>query len=81
MAKATSVCYISTISIFIVYLKRSRCFKSELILSNMLVNMTGKENGWKETDLLQEHINYWIKVSTDYRSLCTYLIQIYAGRL
>ncbi|KAG8740874.1 hypothetical protein FRC12_015852 [Ceratobasidium sp. 428] len=33
----------------------------ELILSNMLVNMTGKENGWKETDLLQEHLNYWIK--------------------
>lgn len=28
----------------------------------MLVNMTGKENGWKETDLLQEHMNYWIKV-------------------
>ncbi|KAG8698973.1 hypothetical protein FRC08_005593 [Ceratobasidium sp. 394] len=34
----------------------------DLILSNMLVNMTGKKNGWKETDLLQEHINYWIKV-------------------
>ncbi|KAF8595258.1 hypothetical protein BDV93DRAFT_564577 [Ceratobasidium sp. AG-I] len=34
----------------------------DLILSNMLVNMTGKENGWKETDLLQEHMNYWIKV-------------------
>ncbi|KAG8709902.1 hypothetical protein FRC08_017901 [Ceratobasidium sp. 394] len=28
----------------------------------MLVNMTGKENGWKETNLLQEHMNYWIKV-------------------
>ncbi|EUC54316.1 hypothetical protein RSOL_037700 [Rhizoctonia solani AG-3 Rhs1AP] len=34
----------------------------ELILSNMLVNTTGKKDGWKETDLLQEHINYWIKV-------------------
>ncbi|KAG9086932.1 hypothetical protein FS749_003277 [Ceratobasidium sp. UAMH 11750] len=35
---------------------------SDLILSNMLVNMTGKKDSWKETDLLQEHINYWIKV-------------------
>ncbi|KAG9095979.1 hypothetical protein FRC06_009196, partial [Ceratobasidium sp. 370] len=33
----------------------------DLILSNMLVNMTGKKNGWKEIDLLQEHMNYWIK--------------------
>ncbi|GAB1527223.1 hypothetical protein RhiTH_010398 [Rhizoctonia solani] len=28
----------------------------------MLVNMTGKKKGWKEIDLLQEHMNYWIKV-------------------
>ncbi|QRW05896.1 hypothetical protein RhiLY_04895 [Ceratobasidium sp. AG-Ba] len=28
----------------------------------MLVNMTGKQDGWKETDLLQEHMNYWIKI-------------------
>ncbi|CAE6410155.1 unnamed protein product [Rhizoctonia solani] len=34
----------------------------DLILSNMLVNMTGKEDSWKETDLLQEHMNFWIKV-------------------
>ncbi|KAG8793252.1 hypothetical protein FRC12_003389 [Ceratobasidium sp. 428] len=33
----------------------------ELVLSNMLVNMTGKKNGWKKIDLLQEHMNYWIK--------------------
>ncbi|KAG8724202.1 hypothetical protein FRC09_020863 [Ceratobasidium sp. 395] len=34
----------------------------ELVLSNMLVNMTGKKNGWKEIGLLQEHMNYWIKI-------------------
>ncbi|QRV80148.1 hypothetical protein RhiJN_08163 [Ceratobasidium sp. AG-Ba] len=34
----------------------------DLVLSNMLVNMTGNQNGWKETDLLQEHMNYWIKI-------------------
>ncbi|KAG8717784.1 hypothetical protein FRC08_006657 [Ceratobasidium sp. 394] len=28
----------------------------------MLVNMTGKENRWKETDLLQGRMTYWIKV-------------------
>ncbi|QRV94684.1 hypothetical protein RhiJN_22702 [Ceratobasidium sp. AG-Ba] len=41
---------------------RIKTVRISLILSNMLVNMTGKKNGWKEVDLLQEHMNYWIKV-------------------
>ena len=35
----------------------------KLFLHNWLVNLTGKVNGFKEVDLLQEHINFWIKVS------------------
>ncbi|KIJ25074.1 hypothetical protein M422DRAFT_273994 [Sphaerobolus stellatus SS14] len=33
----------------------------ELFLNNWLVNLSGKPNGWKEVDLLQEHQNYWNK--------------------
>ena len=36
--------------------------QSDLILANILVNTSGIPDGWKETDLLQEHLNYWIKV-------------------
>ncbi|KDQ05525.1 hypothetical protein BOTBODRAFT_122690, partial [Botryobasidium botryosum FD-172 SS1] len=32
-----------------------------LIINNLLVNMTGKPDRWKELDLLQEHMNFWIK--------------------
>ncbi|KDQ20919.1 hypothetical protein BOTBODRAFT_50953 [Botryobasidium botryosum FD-172 SS1] len=32
-----------------------------LIVNNLLVNMAGKLDGWKELDLLQEHMDYWIK--------------------
>lgn len=35
----------------------------DLVLTNILVNTTSSPTGWKETDLLQEHMNYWIKVS------------------
>ncbi|KAJ3831844.1 hypothetical protein F5878DRAFT_672513, partial [Lentinula raphanica] len=31
-------------------------------LHNWLVNVTGKENRWKEVDLLQEHQNFWAKI-------------------
>ncbi|KDN40151.1 hypothetical protein RSAG8_08351, partial [Rhizoctonia solani AG-8 WAC10335] len=37
-------------------------YGDELILANVLVNTSGNSDGWKETDLLQEHLNYWIKV-------------------
>jgi hypothetical protein len=29
---------------------------------NWLANLTGKINGFKEKDLLQEHQNFWAKV-------------------
>ncbi|KAF9568626.1 hypothetical protein CPC08DRAFT_624950 [Agrocybe pediades] len=32
-----------------------------IILNNWLVNPTGNPNSWVEVDLLQEHLNYWIK--------------------
>ena len=34
----------------------------EALLNNWLVNPSGKPHGWHELDLLQEHMNYWIKV-------------------
>ncbi|KAH9915138.1 uncharacterized protein B0H18DRAFT_1042454 [Fomitopsis serialis] len=33
----------------------------KIIMSNWLVNPTGKANAWVEVDLLQEHFNFWIK--------------------
>ncbi|KAG8914177.1 hypothetical protein FRC01_004190 [Tulasnella sp. 417] len=34
----------------------------KLVLDNWLVNTTGRGNAWVELDLLQEHLNFWIKV-------------------
>lgn len=34
----------------------------ETILDNWLVNLTGRSDGFKEVDLLQEHQNFWAKV-------------------
>ncbi|KAF6744344.1 hypothetical protein DFP72DRAFT_1177189 [Ephemerocybe angulata] len=31
-------------------------------LRNWLVNLTGRKNGFKEIDMLQEHHNFWLKV-------------------
>lgn len=36
---------------------------SDLILQNWLVNPTGTPNGFVALDLMQEHLNFWIKVS------------------
>ena len=33
------------------------------MIKNWLVNPTGKENAFVPVDLLQEHLNFWIKVS------------------
>ncbi|KZP08017.1 hypothetical protein FIBSPDRAFT_914360 [Athelia psychrophila] len=33
----------------------------KLVLDNWLLNPTGKPNSWVEVDLMQEHMNYWIK--------------------
>ncbi|KAF9564044.1 hypothetical protein CPC08DRAFT_760432 [Agrocybe pediades] len=32
-----------------------------IILDNWLLNPTGKPNSWVEVDLVQEHLNFWIK--------------------
>ncbi|KAJ3816871.1 hypothetical protein F5880DRAFT_1634205 [Lentinula raphanica] len=34
----------------------------KLFLHNWLVNLTGRANGFKEVDLLQEHSNFWVKI-------------------
>jgi hypothetical protein len=34
----------------------------EAILNNWLVNPSGKAGRWHELDLLQEHLNFWIKI-------------------
>ncbi|TFY80542.1 hypothetical protein EWM64_g3470 [Hericium alpestre] len=34
----------------------------EIVLNNWLVNPTGKPSGWVEVDLMQEHLNFWIKI-------------------
>ncbi|KZP05647.1 hypothetical protein FIBSPDRAFT_703872, partial [Athelia psychrophila] len=34
----------------------------KLVLDNWLLNPTGRPNSWVEVDLMQEHMNYWIKV-------------------
>jgi hypothetical protein len=34
----------------------------EALLNNWLVNPSGRSHGWHELDLLQEHLNFWIKV-------------------
>ncbi|KAI0054708.1 hypothetical protein BV25DRAFT_1903821 [Artomyces pyxidatus] len=33
----------------------------EVVFNNWLVNPSGKVNAWHEVDLLQEHLNFWIK--------------------
>jgi hypothetical protein len=35
---------------------------SDIVLNNWLVNPTGNPNSWVEVDLMQEHMNFWIKV-------------------
>lgn len=36
--------------------------RSDIIIKNWLVNPSGKPNSWVPVDLLQEHMNFWIKV-------------------
>jgi hypothetical protein len=36
---------------------------SHIITQNWLLNPTGKPNTFMENDLVQEHLNFWIKVS------------------
>jgi hypothetical protein len=37
------------------------CFR-KIVLNNWLLNPTGNPFSWVEADLMQEHMNYWIKV-------------------
>jgi hypothetical protein len=39
-------------------------FVRNAFLKNWLANLSGKVNGFKEMDLLQEHQNFWAKVSS-----------------
>ncbi|KAK7050002.1 hypothetical protein VNI00_005433 [Paramarasmius palmivorus] len=46
-------------------LKRIEKYPEQLrkfFLHNWLVNLTGRANGFKEVDLLQEHQNFWLKI-------------------
>lgn len=36
----------------------------EAWLVNWLANLSGKPDGFKEMDLLQEHQNFWLKVTS-----------------
>ncbi|KAJ7853799.1 hypothetical protein B0H14DRAFT_2197464, partial [Mycena olivaceomarginata] len=40
----------------------------KIVLNNWLLNPTGNPFSWVEVDLMQEHMNYWIKVSTIYQA-------------
>ena len=40
---------------------------SDAFLMNWLANLTGKLNGFKEMDLLQEHQNFWVKVDAHFQ--------------
>lgn len=44
-------------------------FRRKIVMNNWLVNPTGKTNSWVEIDLMQEHLNYWIKVTFNYTSV------------
>lgn len=38
-------------------------FYRRVVTQNWLLNPTGKTNAFVEIDLVQEHLNFWIKVS------------------
>ncbi len=47
---------------------------SDIVIKNWLVNPTGHANGFVPVDLLQEHMNLWIKVSIPLAMLSGILI-------
>ena len=63
MAKASSVRPLLFLVTGIGSVEHRICRK--IVLGNWLVNPTGKENSFVELDLMQEHLNYWIKVRRD----------------
>lgn len=46
-------------------------------MKNWLVNPTGKPNSWVPVDLLQEHMNFWIKVGSHTLQACEFVIFTY----
>lgn len=47
-------------------------------MKNWLVNPTGKPNSWVPVDLLQEHMNFWIKVNLSHEfSSTTHIFQTF----
>lgn len=34
----------------------------DIIFNNWLLNPSGKPNSWVKVDIMQEHMNFWIKV-------------------
>lgn len=50
-----------------------RPYISNVIIKNWLLNPTGKEDAFVEVDLVQEHLNYWIKVRTPHHSQFNFL--------
>jgi hypothetical protein len=46
----------------------------KIVLNNWLVNPTGNPFSWVEVDLMQEHMNYWIKVLINSMTGCPMLI-------
>jgi hypothetical protein len=36
---------------------------SNIVLKNWLLNPSGRRDGFVEIDLVQEHLNFWVKVS------------------
>ncbi|KAF9537135.1 hypothetical protein CPC08DRAFT_552826 [Agrocybe pediades] len=54
--------YADTLFHIIVNLRSMDSKMREIWLNNWLANPTGKPNSFKEMDLLQEHLNFWLKI-------------------
>ena len=63
--------YSSVLSCFLSYLLH---FASHAFLMNWLANLSGKVDGFKEMDLLQEHQNFWAKVCSVFNVIVPMLI-------
>ncbi|KAK7016411.1 hypothetical protein VNI00_018893 [Paramarasmius palmivorus] len=57
----TMPCYADAIFKTLEHLEQYPETVRKFFLHNWLVNLTGKPNGFKEVDLLQEHQNFWLK--------------------
>ncbi|KAK7027518.1 hypothetical protein VNI00_015151 [Paramarasmius palmivorus] len=62
----TMPCYADAIFETLEHLEQYPETVRKFFLHNWLVNLTGKPNGFKEVDLLQEHQNFWLKPVRDF---------------